>query len=70
MYPARSTPDVTALAMHLTGCGQGIAPLANDFHDAKFLQQEMRDDLHRQAVFVAKVIRLTLPETTPRRYCL
>jgi AcrR family transcriptional regulator len=34
--------DATALAMHLIARGQGIATLANVFHDEKFLQQEVQ----------------------------
>ncbi len=34
--------DATALAMHLIARGQGIATLANVFHDEQFLQQEVQ----------------------------
>lgn len=35
--------DANNLAMHLIGRGQGIATLANVFHDEKFLKQEVQE---------------------------
>lgn len=36
------TADADALAMHLLVLSQGIATLANAFHDAKFIEQEVQ----------------------------
>jgi len=34
--------DADALAMHLLACSQGVATLANAFHDEKFIRQEVQ----------------------------
>ena len=49
--------DADALAMHLLARSQGVATLANAFHDEKFIKQEVKADARLAAIMRGRLRR-------------